>query len=44
MVFQSKAAEIAGLSRSEFMASLARFQVSPYQYSAEEIIDTVQAD
>ena len=34
---QSKAAEIAGLSRSEFLASLSRFQVSPFQYGADEI-------
>jgi len=37
MVSQSKAAEIAGISRSEFLASLSRFQVSPFQYGAEEI-------
>jgi len=37
MVSQSKAAEIAGISRSEFLASLSRFQVSPFQYDAEEI-------
>jgi len=34
---QSKAAEVAGISRSEFLASLSRFQVSPFQYSADEI-------
>jgi predicted HTH domain antitoxin len=36
---QSKAAEIAGLSRSEFLSDLARFKVTPFQYSAEEIAD-----
>ena len=37
-VSQARAAEIAGLSRSEFLEALARFGVSPFQYSAEEII------
>ena len=39
---QSKAAEVAGVSRSEFLASLSRFQVSPFQYGADEIADEVQ--
>lgn len=39
---QSKAAEVAGISRSEFLASLSRFLVSPFQYSAEEIADEVK--
>jgi predicted HTH domain antitoxin len=34
---QAKAAEVAGISRSEFLASLSRFQVSPFQYGADEI-------
>ncbi len=38
-VSQSKAAEIAGLSRAEFLEALARFGVSPFQYSAEEILE-----
>ena len=37
MLSQSKASEIAGISRSEFLASLSRFQVSPFQYGANEI-------
>ena len=37
VVSQSKAAEIAGVSRAEFISALARFSVSPFQYSAEEI-------
>ena len=37
-VSQAKAAEIAGLSRAEFLASLSRFAVSPFQTSAEELI------
>lgn len=37
IVSQEKAAEIAGLSRSEFISALARFKVSPFQYTADEI-------
>ena len=43
MVSQSKAAEIAGLSRNDFVTALSRFKVSPFQYSAEEIIREVEA-
>lgn len=43
MVSQSKAAEIAGLSRSEFIAALSRYQVSPFQYSEDEIIQDLDA-
>ena len=38
MISQSKAAEIAGLSRSQFLMELARYKVSPFQYDADEII------
>ena len=38
MVSQAKAAEIAGVSRSEFLTGLARFGVSPFQYEADEIV------
>ncbi len=38
-VSQSKAAEIAGLSRAEFLEALARFRVSPFQYSTDEILE-----
>ena len=31
LVSQAKAAEIAGLSRAEFLTALARFGVSPFQ-------------
>jgi predicted HTH domain antitoxin len=42
LVSQSKAAEIAGLARSEFLGELARFKVSPFQYSSDEIIREVE--
>jgi predicted HTH domain antitoxin len=37
MISQSKAAEIAGISRSEFLTALTRFRVSPFQYGSDEI-------
>ncbi len=40
-ISQSKAAEIAGLSRSEFLAELGRFGVTPFQVTAEELIEEV---
>jgi len=33
MISQAKAAEIAGVSRAEFIDTLNRFAVSPFQYS-----------
>jgi len=37
LVSQGRAAEIAGLSRREFLDALGRFGVSPFQYDADEI-------
>lgn len=34
---QSKAAETAGLTRTEFIAALSRFSVTPFQETADEI-------
>jgi predicted HTH domain antitoxin len=41
---QAKAAEVAGLSRSEFLTALAHFGVSPFQYDADEIVAEVVSD
>ncbi len=41
-VSQSKAAEIAGVSRSEFLTALARFGVTPFQVSADELVREVE--
>jgi len=38
IVSQAKAAEIAGLSRTEFISALNRFAVSPFQYDEKEIV------
>ena len=43
LVSQAKAAEIAGLSRAEFLAALARFGVSPFQYDADDIIQEISS-
>lgn len=39
---QGKAAEVAGLSRAAFMNELSRFGVSPFQETAEEILESVK--
>lgn len=36
MISQAKAAEVAGVSRADFLTALGRFSVSPFQYNAEE--------
>jgi predicted HTH domain antitoxin len=36
-ISQSKAAEVAGLSRAEFLTALGQFSVSPFQYAVTEI-------
>ena len=41
---QGKAAEIAGLTRVEFIDALARFKVSPLQYTAEELAEEMAGD
>jgi predicted HTH domain antitoxin len=37
LLSQGRAAEIAGLSRAEFIAALARFGVTPFQTSVDEL-------
>ncbi len=37
LISQERAAEIAGLSRCEFIFSLARYDVSAVQYSVDEL-------
>lgn len=36
-VSQAKAAQLAGLSRQQFLDALAQFRVSPFQVSADEL-------
>ena len=44
LVSQSRAAEISGLSRSQFIAALGRFKVSVFQYDVAEIIEEVNRE
>lgn len=41
---QGKAAEIAGVSRAEFIDALSRFKVSPFQYTAEELAEQLAVE
>ena len=36
---QERAAQVAGLSRAEFLDALGRFGVSPFQYGPEEVLE-----
>ena len=38
MISQEKAAEIADMAREDFLLALSRWRVSPFQYSADEIL------
>ncbi|RPH51723.1 MAG: UPF0175 family protein [Desulfobacteraceae bacterium] len=38
VVSQEKAAEIAGMNREDFLPALLKFNVSPFQYSADEVL------
>jgi len=42
LVTQAKAAEIAGLSRAEFLSALGRMGVSPLQYGPDEVIQEIE--
>lgn len=37
-ISQGKAAEIAGLSRAEFIQALGRYRVSPFQYTEADLV------
>jgi predicted HTH domain antitoxin len=39
---QGRAAEIAGLTRAAFIDALARYRVSPFQYTAEELAEELR--
>jgi predicted HTH domain antitoxin len=38
LISQARGAEIAGVSRAEFLTALNRLGVTPFQYHAEEIV------
>ena len=39
---QGRAAEIAGLSRAEFIDALSRYRVTPFQYTSRELAEEMQ--
>lgn len=41
-ISQGKAAEVAGVSRAEFIGSLARFRVSPFQCSVQDLTEDLR--
>ena len=43
-VSQSRGAEIAGLFRQEFLDALGRYRVTPFQYTADEILEEARRD
>ncbi len=38
MISQEKASEIAGMCREDFLMELSKYNISPFQYSADEIL------
>jgi predicted HTH domain antitoxin len=43
-ISQSKAAEIAGISRHEFLDALSHYDVSPFQVTPEELVEELNRD
>lgn len=41
LISQSKASELAGISRAEFLDALSRFGVSPFQIPPEELAEEI---
>ncbi len=41
-VSQGRAAEIAGLTRAAFIDALSRYQVTPFQYTEENLIEELR--
>ena len=42
LVSQEKAAEIAGMNRLDFLLAISRLGVSPFQYTAEDVLKEVE--
>ena len=42
IISQEKAAEVAGLTRADFISALARFRVSPFQSTVDEIMEDMR--
>ncbi|MBN2382667.1 UPF0175 family protein [bacterium] len=41
-ISQGKAAQIAGLSRAEFITALSKFKISPVQEEEAELLETIR--
>jgi predicted HTH domain antitoxin len=41
-VSQGRAAEIAGVTRADFIDALGRYRVTPFQYTADELADEMR--
>ena len=41
-ISQGRAAEIAGLTRAAFIDALSRYQVCPFQYTEDELIEELR--
>ncbi len=41
LISQERAAQLSGMSRASFIDALARFGVSPFQETADEILDAL---
>jgi len=44
MISQEKASELAGISREDFIFSLKRFGGTPFQYTAQEVLEEAEYD
>jgi predicted HTH domain antitoxin len=44
LISQAKAAEVAGVSRAEFLAALTRLEVTPFQYNADDLTREVKGE
>jgi hypothetical protein len=44
LVSQSKAAELAGVNREQFLDALSRFHVSPFQETPEELSEELNRE
>jgi len=42
LISQEKAAQMAGMSRAEFIFSLAQFRVSPFQETPQEVVRALE--
>jgi predicted HTH domain antitoxin len=43
-ISQSKASEIAGISRYQFLTALSRYDVSPFQVTPDELAEELTRD